>query len=88
MKAKKPADGRSYTLTLSEYLEVFRAYGIPMDKKRLSEGIKAGLYPGRVVNIGPTGRTSFEIWRKDVEAFLEERRPADKPAWLSHAEAS
>ena len=88
MKAKKPADGRSYTLTLGQCLEMFRAYGIPMDKKRLSEGIKAGHYPGRIISVGPTGRTCFEIWRKDVEAFLEDRRPTGKPAAISAAEAS
>jgi hypothetical protein len=77
MNAKNPAGGKSYTLTLAQCLGLFRSVGIPMDKKRLSEGIKAGVYPGRIVSIGPTGRTCFEIWRKDVEAFLEERKPKE-----------
>lgn len=77
MRAQKPADGRSYTLTLNQCLDLFRSVGIPMDKKRLSDGIKAGIYPGRIISVGPTGRTCFEIWRKDVEAFLEERKPKE-----------
>jgi hypothetical protein len=81
MKAKKPANGRSFTLTLEQCLDIFRSYGIPMDKKRLSEGIKAGVYPGRVLSVGPTGRTSFEIWRKDVEAFLADRAPSPTPPY-------
>lgn len=75
MKAAPHADVSSYTMTLDQYCEAFRAVGIPMDKKRLSEGIKAGIYPGRVVSVSPTGRTTFEIWRKDVNAFFAERKP-------------
>lgn len=65
----------SYTLTLEQCLGLFRERGISMDKKRLSEGIKAGIYPGRVVSVGPTGRTCFEIWRVDVVAFLDSKCP-------------
>lgn len=66
-----------YTLTLEQYVGLFRERGIPMDKKRLSDGIKAGFYPGRVVSEGPTGRTTFEIWRVDAVAFLDSKKPAE-----------
>lgn len=66
---------KSYTLTLAQCTELFRSVGIRMDNKRLADGIRAGIYPGRVISVGPTGRTCFEIWRKDVEAFLRDRRP-------------
>ena len=74
-KKAPPADDNSYTLTLKQCVEMFQAVGIPMDKKRLSEGIKAGIYPGRILNVGASGRHSFEIWRCDVEAFLQEKKP-------------
>lgn len=74
-KAIPPAGGNSYTLTLKQCVELFQSVGIPMDNKKLSEGIKAGIYPGRILNVGATGRHSFEIWRCDVEAFLQEKKP-------------
>lgn len=76
MKAKKPDTGLPLTLTLEECAELFRSRGIPMDKKRLSDGIKSGHYPGRVINISPTGRAKLEIWTIDVLAFLEARTPS------------
>lgn len=75
MKAKRPPEGKSYTLTLAQCTELFRSVGIKMDNKRLADGIRAGIYPGRVISVGPTGRTTFEIWRKDMEAFLRDRCP-------------
>lgn len=75
MRAKQLPNGQSYTLTLAQCTEMFRSVGIKMDNKRLADGIRAGVYPGRIVAIGSTGRTTFEIWRKDMEAFLQDRCP-------------
>ena len=69
------ADDNSYTLTLAQCVRLFQSVGIPMDNKKLSDGIKAGIYPGRILNVGASGRCTFEIWRCDVEAFLQERKP-------------
>lgn len=46
-----------------------------MDKGRLRKDLAAGnVYPfGRVVNISDGGRHTFQIWRKDVEAFLDSK---------------
>lgn len=69
---------KRYTLNLEECCALFRARGIPMDKRRLADGIKKGVYPGRVVNIGQkTGRASYEIWTKDVIAFLDSKCPVE-----------
>ena len=63
------------TLTLEGVCQLFRDRGVPMDKGRLARDLAAGgVYPfGRVVNTSPTGRNTFEIWRKDVEAFLDSK---------------
>lgn len=60
------------TLTLEGVCQLFRERGVPMDKGRLARDLAAGdVYPfGRVVNTSSTGRHTFEIWRKDVLAFL------------------
>lgn len=81
-KTKTPGD-KSWTLTLAQYCDEFRKRGIAMDNKRLSDGIKAGLYPGRVACVGPTGRTTFEVWRVEVDAFfraMDPNRKEDEPA--------
>lgn len=82
MKAIPPT-GKSYTMTLDQVVEEFRMVGIKTDKKRISDGIKSGIYPfGRIISVGPTGRCCFEIWRKDLEAFLDAMNPnkEDVPA--------
>lgn len=70
---------KRYTLNLEECCALFRERGIPMDKRRLADGIKKGVYPGRVFNTGKTGRASYEIWTVDVIAFLDSKRPACAP---------
>lgn len=75
MKANIKDPNTSLTMTLDQVAELFRANGIRTNKVRLADGIASGAYPfGRVVGNNPN-RRCFEIWRKDVEAFLEERRP-------------
>lgn len=64
------------TMTLDDVCKLFRSYGIPMELTRLADGIASGAYPfGRVVKISPTGRRTFEIWRCDVEAFIDSKIP-------------
>lgn len=60
------------TMTIQDVAKLFRDYGIPIELRRLSDGIASGDYPfGRVVRTSPNGRRTFEIWRVDVEAFLQ-----------------
>lgn len=74
-------------LTLNETAALFREYGIAIDQRRIADGIVDGSYPfGRLVGESEhTGRRTFEIWRKDVVAFLTERSglvttaPASRP---------
>lgn len=63
------------TLTLEGVCKLFRERGVPMDKARLARDLAAGdVYPfGRVTNTSVTGRHTFEIWRKDVENFLDSK---------------
>lgn len=65
------------TMTIEDVCKLFRSYGIPMEATRLAEDIARGEYPfGRVVKTSPTGRRTFEIWRCDVEAFIQSKMPA------------
>lgn len=75
----KRANDGTYTLTLDQCCALFRERGIPMDKKRLSDGIRAGAYPGRIISQSTAGRTTFEIWRVDVVAFLDSKKPKEAP---------
>jgi len=64
------------TMTLSDVADLFRSYGIPISLGRLADDIASGAYPfGRVVAVSPDGRRTFEIWRTDVDAFLESKMP-------------
>ncbi len=64
------------TMTLSDVADLFRSYGIPISLGRLADDIASGVYPfGRVVCTSPDGRRTFEIWRTDVDAFLESKMP-------------
>lgn len=66
------------TMTLNDVCQLFRSYGIPMELGRLADDIANGIYPfGRVIKTSPTGRRSFEIWRVDVEAFIESKKPKE-----------
>ena len=64
------------TMSIQDVAKLFREYGIPIELRRLADGIASGDYPfGRVVRISPNGRRTFEIWRVDVEAFLQSKIP-------------
>ena len=69
------------TMTLEDVCKLFRSYGIPMEVRRLADEIEAGIYPfGRVIRRGPQGRRCFEIWRCDVEAFIQSKMPRSETA--------
>lgn len=66
----------SLTLTINETCKLFRSYGVPMEQTRLADGIESGIYPfGRLVRVSPRGRRVFEIWRCDVENYIESKQP-------------
>ena len=63
------------TLTLEGACQIFRSYGIPMDKGFLANGIESGVFPvGTVMKVSGTGRRTFLIWKKDLLDFLESKR--------------
>ena len=64
------------TMTIQDVAKLFRDYGIPIELKRLADDIASGAYPfGRLVKTSASGRRTFEIWRVDVEAFLQSKIP-------------
>ena len=64
------------TMTVHDVAQLFREYGIPIELRRLSDDIASGVYPfGRVVKTSASGRRTFEIWRVDVESFLQSKIP-------------
>lgn len=65
------------TMTLDDVCKLFRSYGIPMEATRLADDIESGYYPfGRLVKKSPNGRRTFEIWRIDVENYINSKIPA------------
>lgn len=66
------------TMGLLDVYHAMRAAGIPCNPRMISASIASGAYPfGRVVNIGETGRRTFEIFRVDFYAWLETRMPKE-----------
>ena len=56
------------TMTIKEVYEDLRKYGFKISQNRLSDGIVSGLYPfGSVLNVGETGKRTFQILRVDYE---------------------
>lgn len=65
---------KKLTLTAKETAELCHEYGWRVTQQQIAQGIAEGRFPfGRVVNIGPTGRKSYEIWVQDVLDFLKEK---------------
>lgn len=65
----------SITVTATEAVRQLREAGMHMTVARLVDGIESGSYPfGRIVRAGPTGRRTVEIFRKDLQAWLEQMR--------------
>lgn len=71
-------------LTLAETCAEFRKAGISVTNSTLADGIAEGKYPfGREL---PTKgkRRNFEIWAKDVHAFLDSlKQPASVPVAIA-----
>lgn len=64
------------TMTLREVQLDLRERGIQKSAAAISKGIKSGLFPfGTVVSIGDTGRTTFNIFRKDYEQWADTYAP-------------
>lgn len=70
-------------LTLAETCTQFRKAGISITNDTLADDIEAGKYPfGRLVK--KTGqRRTFEIWAKDVQAFLDSLNQSPSPPAVS-----
>ena len=64
------------TITVREAYYIMRAAGIKCNEKMISAGIASGAYPfGRVVQVGETGRRTLEIFRVDLEDWIESKSP-------------
>ena len=60
-------------MTLDDVLLDMRELGMKMNKKHISQCMKDGTFPfGKVISVGPTGRTTFLIMRKDYERWANE----------------
>lgn len=67
------------TMGLLDVYHAMREAGISCNPKMISAGIASGAYPfGRVVNVGETGRRTFEIYKVDFAAWLKTRIPAEE----------
>lgn len=65
---------QSLKLSTAEAATLCKAYGYKISADSIARGISAGTVPfGRVVSTGKSGRNTYEIWRKDVVAFLREK---------------
>lgn len=62
------------TLTLHDCATIMRDRGFRTSTGRLAKGIESGVYPfGRMINRGPSGRRSFEIFAGDFYRWLDHR---------------
>lgn len=60
------------TMTLREVYYDLRKYGFRTSLQSLSDGIVSGLYPfGSVLNVGETGKRTFQILRVDYENWKD-----------------
>lgn len=73
---------QSITVTINEVAAMFRAAGMKVSPVTLADGIEAGVYPfGRLVKkSSAAGRRQFEIFRVDVQRFLESKTPKEESA--------
>lgn len=61
-------------MTLADVCRAFRQAGIPTSTAAIADGILCGAYPfGRLIKVGPNGNRRFQIFAKDVEAFLDSK---------------
>ena len=60
------------TMTIREVYEDLRNSGFKSSPQKISDGIVSGLYPfGQVLNIGETGKRTFQILRTDYEVWKQ-----------------
>ena len=68
---------QSLKLSTAEAATLCKENGYKISADSIARGISAGTVPfGRVVATGKSGRNTYEIWRKDVVAFLREKGAA------------
>ncbi len=61
-------------LTLHDCATIMRNRGFKTSTGRLAAGIERGVYPfGRLINKGPSGRRTFEIFAGDFYRWLDQR---------------
>ena len=66
------------TMTVREVLHEMRKAGIHCNERIISDGIASGAYPfGQVVNEGPSGRRTLNIFRTDFYGWLESKTPRE-----------
>ena len=61
-------------VSAAEAAQIMRRAGIRTSPTRIVDGIESGAYPfGRIVSVGPSGKRSTEIFRKDLYDFLRQK---------------
>lgn len=64
---------KSPRMTLDDVIEDMRSRGMPMNKANLSHCLQEGIFPfAHILSVGPTGRVTFLIMRKDYDDWAEE----------------
>ena len=64
---------KSPRMTLDDVLEDMRAHGMSMEKGALSHCLQEGIFPfAHILSVGPTGRVTFLIMRKDYNDWAAE----------------
>ena len=73
---------RKLTVTINEALSIMRKDGIPIADATLAHAIDTGVYPfGRMVRKSEiTGRRTFEIYRVDLQQWLDSNTPKEVSA--------
>ncbi len=61
------------TLTLAEAASRLRLAGLKISKETLGEGLKQGVYPFGVGITNERGRTVFQIFNRQLDAWIAER---------------
>lgn len=60
------------TVPLEETAAILRKAGMRISAAQVANGIECGRYPfGKVISVGPSGRRQTEIFRADLQHWLE-----------------
>lgn len=63
------------TVPLEETAAILRQAGMRISAAEVANGIECGRYSfGRLISVGPTGRRRTEIFRVDLQRWLEEKQ--------------